>query len=345
LEYLSELAYKEWGAPHRKKSKDGTPARAKLQHSSCQRAHCLVSLGFGSPDIRRLVGQGDIQLTEEAYARTEKVLKDFIAKKKWFLAPDKAATTVGNRSTPSAPHSPARLGQHVIDPAPVTTKSEPTAGTTKTRVEPQGKDGSPQGKERRAGREEDGCSKEDEARNEAVTVNLKEETAAEEEEEVEETDDGFTKAVSRNPWKEAEQEEKRRRAEAEEQQRRESEERRREEEQRRLADEERRLAEARRREEAIVLTGAIRLQALYRGRLARTAFRSKRAFGPSSLPFLLLLPLLVATQSLTSWVTVRQCERRPIERTWPTRSSRRRRTTWLTWASFSIPFSILSRST
>jgi hypothetical protein len=24
LEYLSELAYREWGAPHRKKSKDGT---------------------------------------------------------------------------------------------------------------------------------------------------------------------------------------------------------------------------------------------------------------------------------------------------------------------------------
>jgi colicin import membrane protein len=65
-------------------------------------------------------------------------------------------------------------------------------------------------------------------------------------------------------------EEKRRKIEEAERQRREDEDKQREEE-------ERRLAEAKRREEAAVLTGAIRLQALYRGRLARTAFRSKRA--------------------------------------------------------------------
>jgi hypothetical protein len=212
------------------------------------------------------VEQGEIELTEEAFARTEKVLKDYLAKKKWFLAPGKTTARVG-------------LPAAAVNSKPTNTNTTATTATPTTTPPPpaEAEDSAPRPRSESEGRSEnEGKSADDDDKNrknegEAEAIMGKNEDQDEDEDEDEgSTEDGFTKAVSSNPWREAELEEKRRKIEEAERQRREDEDNQREEEQRRLA-------EAKRREEAAVLTGAIRLQALYRGRLARTAFRSKRA--------------------------------------------------------------------
>jgi hypothetical protein len=204
-----------------------------------------------------LVEQGEIELTEEAFARTEKVLKDYLAKKKWFLAPGKTTARVGLPA--------AAVNSKPTNPNTTATTATPTAPPLPAEAE----DSAPRPRSESEGRSEnEGKSADDDdksRKNETEAIMGKNE-----DEDEGSTEDGFAKAVSSNPWREAELEEKRRKIEEAERQRREVEDKQREEE-------ERRLAEAKRREEAAVLTGAIRLQALYRGRLARTAFRSKRA--------------------------------------------------------------------
>lgn len=179
----------------------------------------------GWADIKKLIDKGEIMFTAVDYKRTEKVIMDYLNKKKWFLS---------QKPKPLTPSTPKRTVEEVKP------KEAERTAAPKVSSENTSKDA------------------------ESIENDFDSDSEV----------DQF-KTVSKNPWKEAEMEEKRRQEEIAERKRRESEARRMEEEQKRLVEEEQRRREQKEREDRIVLHGVIRLQALYRRRVARTAFRVK----------------------------------------------------------------------
>lgn len=170
---------------------------------------------------------GDIVFDDAACKRAEKVIQTHIARKKWFLANNKA-----KQSSPKFSSRPTSVdGQTnaiAVDDGKLKTEGEKDQETVP-------------------------CSDEQEESNATLMI----------------------ATVSKNPWKEAEMEEKKRQDEIRERELREIEARRIEEEQKRLVEEEERRQKQKEREERTVLLGAIRLQALYRRRVARADFRTK----------------------------------------------------------------------